>query len=244
MTKTSITKMILGAVSGLLLTSVATFAQTAAPAPAPAAAPTATPPAVTSTPAPAAAASTPAAAPTPTIAGPKVAIPGGVFYKGLGPQQYAARDKLIGANVVNKDGVVIGDIKDLIMNTSNEVEGVLIGTGGILGAGEKEVGVRYNALVFTKKDGKTVISLPQATKEVIAALEPYGRGAKKSLIEKAQDKLKALSDKTKEGAGPALEKAKEATKGAVDKAKELGKSAVDKTKEVVETAKDKAAPKQ
>ena len=93
----------------------------------------------------------------------KVAIPGGVFYKGLGPQQYAARDKLIGANVVNKDGVVIGDIKDLILNSSNEIEGVLIGTGGILGAGEKEVGVRYSALVFSKKDGKTVISLPQAS---------------------------------------------------------------------------------
>jgi sporulation protein YlmC with PRC-barrel domain len=172
----------------------------------------------------------------------KVAIPGGVFYKGLGPQQYAARDKLIGANVVNKDGVVIGDIKDLILNSSNEVEGVLVGTGGILGAGEKEVGVRYNALVFTKKDGKTVISLPQATKEVIAALEPYGRGAKKSLIEKAQDKLKAISAKTKEGAGPALEKAKEATAGAVEKAKELGKAAVEKTKEAVEVAKEKAAP--
>jgi sporulation protein YlmC with PRC-barrel domain len=228
-------KMILGAVSALVLSSVAAFAQTAAPAPA--TAPT-TPPAAAASAPPAA----PVAAPAAVIAGPKVAIPGGVFYKGLGPQQYAARDKLIGANVVNKDGVVIGDIKDLIMNSSNEVEGVLIGTGGILGAGEKEVGVRYSALVFSKKDGKTVISLPQATKDVIAALEPYGRGAKKSLMEKAQDKLKALSDKTKEGAGPALEKAKEATKGAVEKAKELGQTAVDKTKGAVEAAKEKAAP--
>lgn len=184
-------------------------------------------------------AQTPAPVATPAA---KVAIPGGIFYKGLGPQQYAARDKLIGANVVNKDGVVIGDIKDLILNSSNEIEGVLLGTGGILGAGEKEVGVRYNALVFSKKDGKTVISLPQASKAVIAALEPYGRGPKKSLIEKAQDKLKALSDKTKEGAGPALDKAKEVGKGVVDKAKDLGKTAVDKTKEVVETAKEKAAP--
>ncbi len=181
-------------------------------------------------------------APATAPAAGKVAIPGGVFYKGLGPQQYTARDKLIGANVVNKDGVVIGDIKDLILNSSNEVEGVLLGTGGILGAGEKAVGVRYNALVFSKKDGKTVISLPQATKDVIAALEPYGRGTKKSLLEKAQDKLKALSDKTKEGAGPALDKAKEVGKGVVDKAKDLGAKAVEKTKDVVESAKEKAAP--
>lgn len=183
-----------------------------------------------------------AATPAPAAAAAKVTIPSGVFYKGLGPQQYAAKDKLIGANIVNKDGVVIGDIKDLILNSSNEVEGVLLGTGGILGAGEKEVGVRYSALQFSKKDGKTVIALPQATKDVIAALEPYGRGAKKSLVEKAADKMKALADKTKEGAGPALDKAKEATKSAVDKAKELGKSAMEKGKEAVEVAKEKAAP--
>ena len=179
---------------------------------------------------------------TPAPPAAKVAIPGGVFYKALGPQQYAARDKLIGANVVNRDGVVVGDIKDLILNSKNEVEGVLIGTGGILGAGEKEVGVRYSALQFSKKDGKTVIMLPQATKEVIAALDPYGRGAKKSLLEKAEDKLKALKDKTTEGAGPVLDKAKEASRAAMDKAKELGKSAIEKGKEVVETAKEKAAP--
>ncbi len=172
----------------------------------------------------------------------KVNIPAGVFYKALGPQQYAAKDKLIGANIVNKEGVVIGDIKDLIMSSSNEVEGVIIGTGGILGAGEKLVGVRYSALQFSKKDGKTTIMLPQATKDVIAALDPYGRGEKKSLLEKAQDKVKALTDKTKDSAGPALEKAKEAASAAAEKAKELGKSAVEKGKEAVEAAKEKAAP--
>jgi sporulation protein YlmC with PRC-barrel domain len=222
-------KLIFGAaVSAVLALSGPAIAQTATTAPAaPAAAPAATPAPVT----------TPVAAPAA-----KVTIPSGVFYKALGPQQYAAKDKLIGANVVNKEGAVIGDIKDLIMNTSNEVEGVILGTGGILGAGEKLVGVRYGALQFSKKDGKTTITLPAASKDVIAALEPYGRGDKKSLLEKAQDKMKALSDKTKEGAGPAYEKAKEAAKSAADKAKELGKSAMEKGKEAVEVAKEKAAP--
>ncbi len=192
--------------------------------------------------APAVAQTAPATTPAAAPAAAKVTIPSGVFYKALGPQQYAAKDKLIGANVVNKEGVVIGDIKDLIMNSSNEVEGVILGTGGILGAGEKLVGVRYGALQFSKKDGKTTISLPAASKDVIAALDPYGRGEKKSLLEKAQDKVKALSDKTKEGAGPAYEKAKEAAKNAADKAKELGKSAMEKGKEAVEVAKEKAAP--
>ena len=220
-------RFIIGAaVSTVLALSAPAFAQ--APT-----APVATPPAA-SAPAPAT-----ATAPMPAT---NTKIPANVFYRGLGPQQYAAKDKLIGANVVNKEGVVIGDIKDLIMNTSNEVEGVILGTGGILGAGEKLVGVRYGALVFSKKDGTTTISLPAATKDVIAALEPYGRGEKKSLLQKAQDKVKALSDKTKEGAGPAFEKAKEAARTAADKAKELGKAAVEKGKEAVEVAKEKATP--
>ena len=184
--------------------------------------------------------------------GGKVAIPNGVFYKGLDAQQFAAKDRLIGANVLNKDGVVIGDIKDLILNASNEVEGVLLGTGGILGAGEKEVGVRYRSLNFTKRDGKTIISLPEGTKDVIAALEPFNRGPKKSLAEKAADKLQALKDKTavgagpayekaKAAAGPAFEKAKEIGGAAVEKAKELGGAAMEKGKEVMDGAKDKAA---
>ena len=176
----------------------------------------------------------------------------GIYYPGLVGQQYAAKDRLIGANVLTRDGKVIGDIKDLILNASNEVEGVLLGTGGILGAGEKEVGVRYGALKFDRKDGKLTITLPSATKEVIAGLPAFDHGPRKSLAQKLADKAQALKDKTAAGAGPALEKAKAAAgpmldkakaagSAAVDKAKELGGAALDKGKEAATAAKDKAA---
>ena len=184
----------------------------------------------------------PAPAATPAAPAAKVAIPSGVFYKGQGPQQYFAKDRLIGVNVVNKDGAVIGDIEDVILNTSNEIEGVLIGTGGMLGVGEKKIGVRYSALVFEKKDGKTIIKLPAATKDVLAAVEAYKRTEKKSLLDKAKERAQGMTERTKEGAGPALEKAKEAGKAALDKTKEVGKAAVEKGKEVIDAAKDKAAP--
>ena len=182
---------------------------------------------------------------------PAIAQSNSVFYTGLQGQQYAAKDRLLGANVLTKDGTVIGDIKDLILNSSNEVEGVLLGTGGILGAGEKEVGVRYGALQFNRKDGKLTITLPGATKEVIAALAPFDHGPRKSRAEKIADKLQALKDKTAAGAGPALDKAKAAAgpafdkakaaaSSAVDKAKELGQAAIDKSKEVGAAAKEKA----
>jgi sporulation protein YlmC with PRC-barrel domain len=174
-----------------------------------------------------------------------VQIPTKVFYKGQGPQQYLAKDKLIGAKVYNKDGQIIGDIEDLVMNTSNEVEGVIMGVGGFLGAGEKKIGVRYSALKVEKKDGKTTFSLPEATKEVLAAVQPYERAeARKSLLERAKEKAQELRDKTKETSGPALEKAKEVGGQAVEKSKELGKAAAEKGKSLIETAKEKAAPKQ
>ncbi len=194
------------------------------------------------TPAPA----TPAAAPT-AKAPAKVAIPTGVFFKGQASNQYFAKTRLLGAKVVNKDGVIIGDIEDLILSTDgNEVQGVIMGVGGFLGAGEKKVGVRYGALQITRKDGKQVVALPQATKEVLAALDPYTTAEqRKTLLERAKEKAKEFSDKAKESG--ALEKAKEAGKAAVDKSKELGTKAMEKGKHVIDAAKEKAGstpPKQ
>lgn len=165
-----------------------------------------------------------------------VTLPPNTFVKNQFPGQYLAKDRLIGAKVESKDGTIIGDIEDLIIGPNNAIQGVIMGTGGFLGAGEKKVGVVLGALRFSQKDGKTVISLPQATKEVLAAVEPYQRAEpKKSIIEKGKEKAKELVDKTKETtkdaaaaakekAGPVVEKAKEAVGGAVDKAKEAVKS--------------------
>jgi sporulation protein YlmC with PRC-barrel domain len=166
-------------------------------------------------------------------------IPTGVFYRGQGPTQYLAKTRLIGAKVLNKDGIVIGDIEDLIIGTDNKIDGVIMGVGGFLGAGEKKIGVRYEALKIERKDGKQTVSLPQATKEVLAALEPYmNTEARKTMVERAKEKAKELSDKVKDGG--ALDKAKEVGKSAVDKTKELGTKAVEKGKEVIDGAKEKA----
>jgi sporulation protein YlmC with PRC-barrel domain len=176
----------------------------------------------------------PAATPAPATPAPAVSaaaktpIPNGVFYRGQGPQQYLAKDRLLGANVVNKDGIVIGSIEDLVMGSNNEIQGVIIGVGGFAGVGEKKIGVRYTALQITTKDGKRTVALPQATKEVLAAVDSYQRSeARKSLLEKAKERAKELSDKTK-------------SSDAAAKAKELGSKAVEKGKAAVDAAKEKA----
>ena len=166
-------------------------------------------------------------APTPPAAAakPAVVIPKGVFVKGQIPGQYLSKDRLIGASVQNKDGQVIGSIEDLIINgINNQVQAVIVGTGGFLGVGEKKIGVQLTALQFALKDGKTVIVLPLATKEVLTALEPFQRAEpKKGVIDRTKEKAKELTDRTKETAKDAAAAVKEKTAPVIEKAKEAVK---------------------
>lgn len=169
----------------------------------------------------------PAEAPKTTAPAPAVAIPKGVFYKGQGPTQYLAKDRLIGIVVYTPKGEKIGDVEDLIMGAnSNDVQGVIVGVGGILGVGEKKIGVRYGALKGETKDGKKILVL-DTSKEVLAALQPYARTEpKKTLAERAAEaakKANEIAKKAGEAASEMAKKAGDATKNAVDKAKEAAK---------------------
>ncbi len=185
----------------------------------------------------------------------KTAIPSGVFYKGQQANQYLARDLLLGAKVRNEKGQIIGDIEDLILNDKNEVEGVVMGTGGFLGAAEKRVGVRLSALQIADKDGRTVVTLPQATKDVLSALEPYKRAKPpRSLYDRAREKAQELSERAaetsrdafqaaKEQAGPALDRARERAGEAYDAAREKAKEFTDRATEPTPPSSPPAEPK-
>lgn len=179
------------------------------------------------------------APPAPTIIKPapaKAVIPPG-FIKAQVPGQTLARDRLIGAKVYNREGQIIGDIEDLILSPSNQVVGVIMGVGGFLSIGEKRIGIHYGALQFTQKDGVSRIVLPIATKEVLAAVEPYKRSEPpKSLVDRSKEKARELTDRSTESAKDAAEVVKEKAGPALEKAKEAAGSAVEKAKEAVSPA--------
>lgn len=176
-----------------------------------------------------------------------VQVPEGIFYNVQQPNQYLARDLILAAKVLGADGDIIGDIEDLIMNEDNQIVGVVMGVGGFLGVGEKRVGVRFRALTFQTEGDKVIVSLPEATPEVLKALPPYERSQpKKSLFDRAIEKAKELRDKTattsqdvyekaKEGAGPTFEKAREAAGEVYEKAKET-------TSKILNSSGDSAQP--
>ena len=182
-------------------------------------------------------------------------VPAGVFLPTQAEGQYLAKDLLLGAKVYNAEGHIIGDIEDFILNAEdNQVEGVVMGTGGFAGFGEKRIAVNLSALQIKNENGKVTVSLPQATQPVIDALKPFERAAPpKSLLDRAIEKARELTDKgsvtakdaidrAREEAGPALERAREAAKDAYDraapaleKAGEAAKDAYDRAREAVET---------
>jgi sporulation protein YlmC with PRC-barrel domain len=55
----------------------------------------------------------------------------------------------------------IGDIDDVLVDKAGKVTGLVLGVGGFLGAGEKDVIVPFSAVKTTKKNDKWWLTLDQ-----------------------------------------------------------------------------------
>ena len=60
----------------------------------------------------------------------------------------------------------IGTVDDVILGDNGQVTGLVVGVGGFLGAGEKDVAVSFNAIKAEKKNDKTYLTL-NTTKDVL-----------------------------------------------------------------------------
>jgi sporulation protein YlmC with PRC-barrel domain len=72
----------------------------------------------------------------------------GQFVTQLQDQQIMA-SKMIGTTVVSANNESIGDINDVVVDRQGKAVAVVIGVGGFLGIGEKDVAVPFEALEFT-----------------------------------------------------------------------------------------------
>jgi sporulation protein YlmC with PRC-barrel domain len=69
-------------------------------------------------------------------------------------------------NIYDQNNQKLGEIMDLLVNQSGQVEAAMVGVGGFLGAGEKDVAVSFNAIKPTKKNDKTYLTL-NTTKDAL-----------------------------------------------------------------------------
>ena len=59
--------------------------------------------------------------------------------------------KLIGVNVYNSQNEKIGDINEVLLTSSGNVAGVVLGVGGFLGMGEHDILVKLDQLKFVNE---------------------------------------------------------------------------------------------
>jgi hypothetical protein len=66
----------------------------------------------------------------------------------------------------------IGDINDLLVEKDGKIGAAIIGVGGFLGAGEKNVAIPFTALKLTEKNGKRYLVM-DTTKEALNKAPGY-----------------------------------------------------------------------
>lgn len=90
------------------------------------------------------------------------------FKSALGANEMLG-SRLVGMAVRNSAGENLGDINDVVMDNTGKASVVIIGVGGFLGLGEKNVGVPFETLTFADaNDGQRVARL-DVNKEALQA---------------------------------------------------------------------------
>ncbi|MGP8292151.1 PRC-barrel domain-containing protein [Vreelandella zhanjiangensis] len=96
--------------------------------------------------------------------------PAGTFYA----------DSLTGNNVQSsvEDDENIGTINDLIINEDGQIEAVIVGVGGFLGMGEKDVAIEWDSLELTQNaDNDEYEIRVNASQEALEEAEEFDRDA-------------------------------------------------------------------
>jgi sporulation protein YlmC with PRC-barrel domain len=98
----------------------------------------------------------------------------------------------IGQAVHNAGGETVGDIRDLVFNRKGQISTVVIGVGGFLSMGEKNVGIPFDALTFNVgKNGERVIVVA-LNKDALVKAQAF-KATEKTTFDKVKDKASDLS---------------------------------------------------
>jgi hypothetical protein len=80
---------------------------------------------------------------------------------------------LIGKPVVNAGNETVGEINDLVTDSNGKIVAALIGAGGFLGIGEKDVAVPFQDLKLARDEDDHVTATLNVSKEQLAEAPDY-----------------------------------------------------------------------
>jgi sporulation protein YlmC with PRC-barrel domain len=88
--------------------------------------------------------------------------------------------ELLDENVVNAANETVGDVNDVILDASGKVASVVVGVGGFLGMGEKDVALSFDKLTFARDNDNGLVVSTNATKDSLQAAPAYTKPNKRS----------------------------------------------------------------
>jgi len=100
------------------------------------------------------------------------------------PQEVTTVTNYYKQNVYDPSDVKIGEISDVLLNKQGKVDAFMVGVGGFLGVGEKDVAVPFDAVHAAQKDGKWYLTM-NTTKDTLKNARGYKFDKVKSTWEPA-----------------------------------------------------------
>lgn len=80
---------------------------------------------------------------------------------------------LIGKAIVNAANESIGDVNDLLINGEGKISAVIVGVGGFLGIGEKDVALPFSSLNITPDGKGNTVIMSKATKASLESMPQW-----------------------------------------------------------------------
>ena len=114
-----------------------------------------------------------------TTPSPSVPAPGASsqpqWYSGQSGEMRAS--KLIGTTVSNDAGERIGDINEVVLSKDGKVVAVVVGVGGFLGIGEREVALTFESIRLKQDASDNTVATVAATKDSLKAAPQWRWGS-------------------------------------------------------------------
>ena len=112
-------------------------------------------------------------------------------------------EDLMGAKVFGRDGEEVGAVEDLILDEQQKITGVVVGVGGFLGIGKKEVGVDWEQakLVESADTGTKMITIG-LTKADLEAAPDFKTKAEREAEEQAAAQQQQLQQQQQQQTVP------------------------------------------
>jgi sporulation protein YlmC with PRC-barrel domain len=81
--------------------------------------------------------------------------------------------KLLDETVMNEANESVGDVNDVLLPTDGKIASVVVGVGGFLGMGEKNVLLPFDNLKFARDSDNDLVVTTNVTKETLQAAPAY-----------------------------------------------------------------------